>query len=230
MKLHELFNEELDEDISRRAGILGLGSAFFTKAAGAAAKDNEKNDDELRACTAESCDSNIEKYLLRYAKSNGIDGNELAAFMAQMAHETMGFKRMEETGNNRYFLRYDINGNPAKARALGNTAPGDGQRYKGRGFIHLTGKDNYQDLSNVLNIDLVKNPALAAKPAVAASIAVWYWKNKVRPHVSNWNDVRSVTKKINPGMNGLPDRTANFDYYKEQLPVISTQAASIEFP
>ena len=59
----------------------------------------------------------------------------------------------------------------------------------------------------------LKNPALAEDPTIAAKIAVWFWKHRVQPKVDNWNDVRDVTKPINPGLNGLEDREENFKDY-----------------
>jgi predicted chitinase len=155
----------------------------------------------------------LEKVVLAAAIKNGITGTELAAFMAQVAHESHDFKSMVEYGGSLDFRKYDPKYAPRKAKTLGNTKPGDGAKYKGRGFIQITGKYNYKKAGEAIGVDLVNNPKLAEDPAVAAKIAVWYWKLRVQPNVDNWNDIRDVTKPINPGLRGLEDRQENFQEY-----------------
>jgi predicted chitinase len=155
----------------------------------------------------------LEKIVLAAAIKNGITGTELAAFMAQVAHESHDFQSMVEYGGSLDFRKYDIRYNPKKAKELGNKYAGDGNRYKGRGFIQITGRYNYRIASKAIGVDLVKNPALAEDPTIAAKIAVWFWKHRVQPNVENWNNVRDVTKPINPGLNGLEDREENFKEY-----------------
>lgn len=155
-----------------------------------------------------------ELLLIKVATAAGITGTELAAFLAQTAHESHDFQSMVEYGGSLDFRKYDPKYAPKKAKALGNTKPGDGAKYKGRGYIQITGKYNYAKASKELGIDLVKNPKLAEKPEVAAKIAVWYWKLRVQPNVDNFNNVEDVTKPINPGMRGLEDRIENFKDYK----------------
>jgi predicted chitinase len=158
-----------------------------------------------------------EAALTRAAKAAGLKGVELAQFLAQCAHETGDFEHMEELGGNKYLAMYDPTVNPAKAKALGNTKAGDGAKYKGRGFIQITGKANYTKAGQALGIDLVNNPDLAARPDVAAKIAVWYWQNRVSPYVQDFSDTRGVTKRINPGLAGLQDRVENFKDYQQQV-------------
>jgi predicted chitinase/GNAT superfamily N-acetyltransferase len=157
--------------------------------------------------------SKAEQLLMNTAVRSGITGTELAAFMAQMAHESDNFKSMKEYGGSLDFRKYDPKYAPKKAKTLGNKYAGDGNRFKGRGFIQITGRYNYRIASKAIGVDLVKNPKLAEDPAVAAKIAVWYWKLRVQPNVTNWNDVEAVTKPINPGMRGLEDRKENFADY-----------------
>ena len=157
--------------------------------------------------------SKAEQLLMNTAVRSGITGTELAAFMAQMAHESDDFKSMKEYGGSLDFRKYDPKYAPKKAKTLGNKYAGDGNRFKGRGFIQITGRYNYRIAGKAIGIDLVKNPKLAEDPAVAAKIAVWYWKLRVQPNVTNWNDVEAVTKPINPGMRGLEDRKENFADY-----------------
>lgn len=157
-----------------------------------------------------------EAVLTKTARSAGItDPVELAAFLAQCAHESHDFKSMVEYGGSLDFRKYDPKYAPKKAKALGNTKVGDGARYKGRGYIQLTGRYNYKRAGEALGIPLEQKPELAEKPEVAAKIAVWFWQSRVQPRVDNFNDVRAVTKPINPGLNGLKDRKDSFIDFKK---------------
>lgn len=168
--------------------------------------------------TSAPTDSNAhEKFLIKTATAAGIKGTELAAFLAQVAHESHDFQSMVEYGGSLDFRKYDPKYAPNKAKTLGNTTPGDGAKYKGRGYIQITGKYNYAKAGNALNIDLVNNPKLAENPKYAAQIAVWFWKLRVQPNVDNYNDVTAVTKPINPGMRGLESRKENFKDYKTMV-------------
>jgi predicted chitinase len=155
--------------------------------------------------------------IVKMAKAAGILGTELAQFLAQTKHESWDFTKMhEKAGSKDYFLKkYDITYNPGMAKKLGNTEAGDGAKYYGRGFIQLTGKENYARASKALNLPLLDKPDLASDPEVAAKIAIWYWNSRVKPHVTDFNDTKAVTKRINPGLSGLQDRHENFqDYMK----------------
>lgn len=162
-----------------------------------------------------SMNTNIEHTLQRTAIKSGIRGPELAQFMAQVRHESADFTRMKEIGGEKYYAkRYDPRIAPNTARILGNTKAGDGVRYHGRGFIQITGRDNYRMAGNALGLPLEQHPELAARPDIAAKIAVWYWNTRVKPNVQNFNDTAAVTKYINPAMRGLKDRLQNFKEYK----------------
>lgn len=152
--------------------------------------------------------------LKKAAIAAGIKGTELAAFLSQCAHETMDFKHMKEIGGSLDFKKYDPKFAPKKAKALGNKAVGDGAKYKGRGYIQLTGRYNYKKAGEALGLPLEAKPELVEKPEIAAKVAVWFWKHRVQPTVSNFNDVKSVTKPINPGLKGLEDRKDSFQDFK----------------
>jgi len=172
-----------------------------------------------------------EMVLKSYAKSAGIQGVELAAFLAQCAHETNNFRELVERASGVAYepaFRKDKSkrlivdpktGKPVNfnstAQKLGNTQQGDGARFKGRGYIQLTGRHNYKTASYALFNDdrLLKQPELAADPQLAAKIAVWYWKHRVQNKVNDFRDVRSVTLPINAGMAGIESRTRFFDRY-----------------
>jgi putative chitinase len=101
------------------------------------------------------------------------DDRWLAYILATAYHEVdTRMQPINEYGGNAYFHRmYDINGSrPAKARELGNLSPGDGVKYHGRGFVQLTGKRNYADMSQRLGVDLVGNPELALDLGISVRI------------------------------------------------------------
>jgi putative chitinase len=148
--------------------------------------------------------------LIKTAMASGIKGTELAQFIAQCAHETADFSTMKEFGGSLDFRKYDIKFNPAKAKQLGNLQPGDGAKYKGRGFIQLTGRYNYKKAGEALGLPLEKKPELVEKPEVAAKVAVWFWKNRVQPQVNNFADTTQATKPINPGLKHLDQRHEKF--------------------
>lgn len=154
----------------------------------------------------------------KVAIDNGLNGKELAQFLGQCAHESYDFRNLEEVPDKTgraYFNRYDIKFNPQMAKKLGNTNPGDGYNYRGRGFIHLTGKYNYQKAGEALGINLVEYPELAADPEIAADIALWYWKKKVAPNVKgDFSNTKQVTGQINPGLAGMRSREEYYKKYK----------------
>lgn len=129
-----------------------------------------------------------------------------AQIMAQAAHESMNFKTTTEIGNENYFRRYD------GRRDLGNVQPGDGPRYRGRGFIQTTGRANYAEVSKALGVDFVNNPELLAKPEYAAASAM-VWFKKRWGKFKDWGNTRAVTKIVNGGYTGLAEREANFAKY-----------------
>jgi len=147
--------------------------------------------------------------LKREAQRQRIKGKELAAFLAQCSHESGGGRHMSEIWG------------PTPAQRsyqgrMGNKRPGDGYRYRGRGFIQLTGRDNYRQAGRELGLPLEQNPDIVERPDIAAKTSVWYWKKNVQPRISNWDDVASITRIVNGGYNGLDDREARYAAYTQQ--------------
>jgi len=147
-----------------------------------------------------------EVFLKKEAEKAGIKGHELVAFLSQCAHETMDFKKMKEMGGKLDFKKYDPRFAPRKAKILGNTEAGDGAKYKGRGYIQLTGRDNYKRAGQALGLPLEQKPELVEKPEIAAKVAVWYWKTRVANKVDSFKDTSAVTKTINPALKHLDQR------------------------
>jgi predicted chitinase len=185
----------------------------------AKAEPTKSEPDKEVVSTMMKADPAMQSVIFKQAVKSGLRGAELAQFMGQVAHETMGFNALVELGDKEYFKQYDIKHNPGKAKILGNVKPGDGVRYKGRGFLQITGRENYREAGKALGLPLEKRPELAERPDIAAKVAVWYWKSRVRPGIENWADTIGVTQKINPGMAGLGDRDANFHSYAKILQV-----------
>ena len=156
------------------------------------------NDEEDEGVTLLSDNPDAEAALQTAAKSAGLKGSELAQFMAQTRHESWDFSKMKEVGSKKTFAKYE---KPKMAKRLGNKVKGDGELFKGRGFIQLTGRDNYTRASQQIFGDdrLVKNPDLASKLDVGAKIALWFWKNQVRPSVKDFNNTTEVVNAINSG-------------------------------
>lgn len=187
-----------------------------------------------------------ELQLLRAAAGAGIaDRTELANFMAQVGHESGGLSRLEESF--RYTRSAEQvasvvrsamrNGRPALEAArlealegrpealaelmyggrMGNDRIGDGYRYRGRGYIQLTGRQTYRAAGEALGIDLERNPQLATEPGTAARIAVWYWQARVR--AEDRGDVRAAGAAINgrDPPNGLADRERRFEQWNRVL-------------
>jgi predicted chitinase len=150
------------------------------------------------------------KILVQTARAAGLRGKELAQFVAQCAHETANFSSLKELGGRLDFKKYDPKFNPRKAKMLGNKQVGDGAKYHGRGYIQLTGRDNYKRAGLALGLPLEEQPELVERPDIAAKVAVWFWQNQVAPRVSNFGDTAQVTKPINSGLKGLDDRHNKF--------------------
>lgn len=168
----------------------------------------------------------LEKTLRDFAIRAGIQGKELAQFLAQCAHETMNYSSLVELGDN--FKDYDPKFNPTKAKSLGNTTPGDGEKFKGRGFIQLTGRWNYTQASQALGLPLDEKPNLVERPDIAAKVSIWFWQNRVKPNVKNFTDTRTVTSFINPGLAGLQKRHNLFKTYLQTMTATKFNEANID--
>ena len=122
----------------------------------------------------------------------------MAHFIAQIGHETASFLWAEELADGSAY---------EGRRDLGNTDPGDGKRFKGRGLIQLTGRANYTEYKKVAGFDCVAEPGRVASDAsVAVDVACWYWDRHKLNDLADRDDVKAITKAINGGFNGLDDR------------------------
>lgn len=121
---------------------------------------------------------------------------------------------IEDPQQRREAIANKIYGGEWGEAALGNSEPGDGYKYRGRGYIQLTGRDNYADYQRKTGLGLVNQPELAADPSNAETLAVQYWKDNVQPKTSDRGSVTDAGSIINTGrvgraVKGLEDRQAN---------------------
>lgn len=157
-----------------------------------------------------------EKNLVSLAMKSGVtDPKEITMLLAQASHESGGFKHSRELGNDAYFAKY--NGR----KDLGN-GPNDGARYKGRGWIQLTGKANYAAFSKWAGIDAVSNPEMVEKEPYASLATIWYWTQshnmkKFGRKAAQSGDVTNATKAVNGGTNGLKDRQEKYAKYSGMI-------------
>lgn len=125
----------------------------------------------------------------------------LCHFLAQAAHETDGFRTLQEYGGAAYFARYE------GRRDLGNVNPGDGARYHGRGIFQLTGRANYRRYGALIGVDIEAEPERAMEPETSLAIALAYWRDRRIDEAADADDVARVTELVNGGRNGLAERT-----------------------
>jgi putative chitinase len=162
-----------------------------------------------------------------------------AAFLAQTGHESGDFRAVKEnlnyskTGLRTVFRKYfptdelaeQYARQPVKianrvyANRMGNRdeASGDGWRYRGRGLIQLTGKDNYVACGTDLGVDLAVQPEWLESPEGAVKSALWYWNKNSLNTYADVEDIRGMTKRINGGYNGLDDRIQKYEKAKQVL-------------
>lgn len=143
----------------------------------------------------------------------------MAAFIAQVGHESGQFRYVKELGGDQYLSKYDTG---TLAKRLGNTpeADGDGQKYRGRGLIQITGRDNYLACSKALFGDdrLLRTPETLELAEWAAKSAAWFWNSRNLNALADAGDFIGVTRRINGGTNGLAERQ---EFYQRALKVLA---------
>lgn len=163
-------------------------------------------------------------------------------FLAQIIHESGHLKYNQENLNysakalrsvfgkyfptdalaEQYARKPEKIANRVYANRMGNgdEASGDGWKYKGAGLIQLTGKTNYTKCSEFLGIDLVNDPSLVYNsPEICVKTACWYWSVNNLNKYADVDDIKTVTKRINGGYNGLEDRTKILNTAKKVLDI-----------
>lgn len=161
-----------------------------------------------------------------------------AHFIAQIAHESGSLRARVENLNysakalrsvfGRYFTTDEMAEQYARkpeaianivyANRMGNgpTESGEGWKYRGRGLIQLTGKDNYRACGAAIQQDVVGNPDLISQdPAVSVAVAIWFWNRNHLSELADQDDLAGITRRINGGLNGLDDRRAYLEKAKQ---------------
>jgi putative chitinase len=121
----------------------------------------------------------------------------MAAFVAQCAHESVELRDTHELAS----------GEAYEGRAdLGNTQPGDGVKFKGRGLLQITGRLNYVACGAALGLPLIETPVMLEEPGGACRSAAWYWVKHGLSELADGDKFGEITVRINGGHNGLDQR------------------------
>lgn len=166
----------------------------------------------------------------------------IAAFIAQIAHESQNMSKLVENLNysaprlmavfpkrfktiefaNKYANNPVALGNYVYANRYGNgdEASGDGYKYRARGLMHHTFKDNYKELTKDLKNDYVSNPNDLFLPFHASLGAAWFWSKRGCNELADDSDFKAITIKINGGLNGYDDRQFHWANARETFGVI----------
>ena len=156
-----------------------------------------------------------------------IGTKRIAAFVAQVGHESGHLVRLVENLNysadalrRTWPSRFNAElastaarkpeqiANIAYGNRMGNTATGDGWKYRGRGLIQITGRSNYAECGEALGLDLVNHPELLEKPQHACMSAAWFWASRGLNTLADADKFDTITSRINGGLNGAADRQA----------------------
>ena len=161
----------------------------------------------------------------------------IAAFIAQVGHESGHLTRLVENLNysadalcRNWPSRFSVElasavarkseqiANIAYGNRMGNSVPGDGWKYRGRGLIQITGKNNYRACGEALGLDLIMQPELLEKPQYACMSAAWFWATNGLNTLADAGKFDAITQRINGGHNGAVDRQ---ELYARSLKVLA---------
>ena len=156
-----------------------------------------------------------------------VGAKRIAAFVAQVGHESGQLTRLVENLNysadalrKTWPSRFNAElastaarkpeqiANIAYGNRMGNTEQGDGWKYRGRGLIQITGKNNYRDCGEALGLDLINHPELLEKPQHACMSAAWFWASRGLNTLADAGSFSKITSRINGGQNGAAGRQA----------------------
>jgi putative chitinase len=152
-----------------------------------------------------------------------------ASFLSQIGHESGQLRYTKELwGPTPQQMRYERDFTavwPPRVKTdrnqlpfdLGNSEKGDGERFMGRGLIQTTGRKNYAACGVALGLNLIEQPDLLQLPVNACRSAAWFWKSKGLNELADTGDQERVTRRVNGGLTGLPDRVALFKVAQEVL-------------
>ena len=139
-----------------------------------------------------------------------IVNHRLQMFMAQIAHESDGFRTTREYASGEAY---------EGRRDLGNVEPGDGVKFRGRGLIQLTGRHNYEVFSKILGKPLYELPETVEHFPLALEVSCLFWKLKDLNKWADKGDFETITKRINGGLNGYDQRLEYLDKAVDIFPI-----------
>lgn len=133
-----------------------------------------------------------------------------AHFLAQIAHESGELRYTKELASGKaYEGRKD----------LGNTKQGDGVKYKGRGFIQLTGRSNYSKFQSYSIQPVLEKPELLEEPELCVDVTMWFWETHGLNELADKDNLKAIRKRINGGYNGLAECEKYLKRAKEALEI-----------
>ena len=177
----------------------------------------------------------------KWADSFGLNTPlRIVHFLAQVFHESGNLKYMEENLNYsasgllktfpKYFTKATASAYARKPEKIanrvyadrmgnGNEVSGDGWKFRGRGLVQLTGKDNYKAYARSKHCvgDLMSHPEWLCKYPGALKSAMWYWQEHGLNELADQDNVEAVTRKVNGGFNGLADRMFLYRRFKKEI-------------
>jgi putative chitinase len=190
-------------------------------------------------CTAEIADIWLDALNAACDKYEINTHERICGFLSQCAHESGGFRFVvenlnysaqalraifgkyfpDDTSANDYARQPEKIANKVYANRMGNgdEASGDGFKYRGRGLIQITGKDNYTASGNALGVDFINNPDIVEHPEAASLSAGWFWDTRHLNNYADQKDIVGMTKRINGGTNGLDDRQMRYAKLMDQF-------------
>jgi putative chitinase len=156
-------------------------------------------------------------YLLQLLPAAHIDTPlRLCHFLAQVLEESDQLRfTVEIWGPTPQQLKYEPPNHLASI--LGNTQPGDGHAFLGRGFLMCTGRSNYKTCGDFFGMNFITMPGLLAQPEHAWRSAIWYWSKHKLNDLADNDDIVGITKAINGGVNGLDQRKKYLEEAKALL-------------
>ncbi len=170
------------------------------------------NSEQLGRIYREAPKSRIERFLPYLNKVfDEFDINtpqRLRMFLAQIGHESGQLRYVRELASGEAY---------ENRKDLGNTSPGDGVRYKGRGLIQITGKSNYALVSLALGLPLLEKPELLEEDEPACRSAGWFWWKRNLNTLADQGKFELITRRINGGLNGYADRMKLYHRAREVI-------------
>jgi putative chitinase len=202
---------------------------FLMKATGCTNQVDAKKYLPFIQATAEKYEINTHQRISGFLSQMGVESGSLSLVEENLNYKvstiltSFGRHRISEADARKYgrndaieqkadqeMLANLLYGGEFGKKTLGNTDPGDGWKFRGRGLKQLTGRNNYQRCGNDIDIDLIANPKYILTPKGAADSAGWFWGDKDLNAIADTKDVKAMTKRINGGDHGLAQREALF--------------------